>query len=386
MKNEFENQGKVIDNSNRKERKKLSKKKKIIITIIILLVFIITSLTIHYIMKPQPLNKTIPQKEEKEKNKKEQKPIKKLTIVNEESNQRPIAIMIDNNIGQGLHAGLQESYINYEIIVEGGLTRIMAIFKDKNVSLIGPVRSSRHYFLDYALESDCIYAHYGWSTYAENDIRQLGVNNINGLYTTIPYWRDQTIATPHNVFTSIEKLYEYAKTKNYAIETNNWQLLNYSTDEINLLPQTNETNKEEKTESTNTQNPELLTANIVNIQYSYYQNRGYTYDNTQKTYLRSMNGVPHIDKTTKAQLNYKNIIIKKVPNKSIDSYGRQDLSTTGQGDGYYITNGYALPIYWTKVSRSGKTKYTYSDGTEIKVNDGNTFIQVVPTTSVITIE
>ena len=68
-----------------------------------------------------------------------------LSLIHIYSNQRPIAVMIDNNIGNGRHAGLQESYLNYEIIVEGGLTRIMAVFKDKDVSLIGPVRSSRHY-------------------------------------------------------------------------------------------------------------------------------------------------------------------------------------------------------------------------------------------------
>jgi len=339
-------------------------------------------------MNPKPEKQTEKKEKKKEKPKKEPEPIKKLTIVNEDSNQRPIAVMIDNNIGQGLHAGLQESYINYEIIVEGGLTRIMALYKDKNVPLIGPVRSSRHYFLDYALESDCLYAHYGWSTYAENDIKNLGVNNINGLYTTMPYWRDQTIAAPHNVFTSIEKLYEYSKTKNYSIETTNWKLLNYSTDEINLLPEPKEnqtTENSQQTETPQQQNPELLTANNINIKYSHYQSRSYTYDNTNKKYLRNMNGTPHIDKTTKLQLNYKNIIIEKVANRTLDSYGRQDLTTTGQGDGYYITNGYALPIRWTKSSRSGKTKYTYSDGTEIKVNDGNTFIQVVPITSEITI-
>ena len=78
--------------------------------------------------------------------------IKKIQIIDENSNDRPIAVMIDNNIGDNKHAGLQESYINYEIIVEGGLTRIMGIYKDKDVELIGPVRSSRHYFLDYSLK------------------------------------------------------------------------------------------------------------------------------------------------------------------------------------------------------------------------------------------
>lgn len=296
---------------------------------------------------------------------------KKIKIVDEESNERPIAIMIDNNIGDALHAGLQDSYINYEIIVEGGLTRIMALYKDKDVPLIGPVRSSRHYFLDYSLESDAIYAHFGWSPYAEKDIKYLNVKNINGLTDDTPYWRDSKSKAPHNVFTSTEKIRSYLKNKKYSESSEDWKLLKYTPDEINLS----------KIDETN-----AITANEISINYSAYQNRSYIYDIENKYYLRLMNGKAHIDKTSNNQLNYKNIIIEKVNNINLDNEGRQDLATTGSGTGYYITNGYALPINWTKASRSAKTKYTYSNGTEIKVNDGNTFIQIVPLDSNIEIE
>ncbi len=357
------------------KKKKLDKNKVIGILLLLIAVGTIIFVILFY-MTP------------KEETKKTKEPVvtkeKKLKIVDEDSNERPIAVMIDNNIGQGRHAGLQDSYINYEIIVEGGLTRIMAIFKDKDVDLIGPVRSSRHYFLDYALESDAIYAHYGWSTYAENDIRALDVNNINGLYDEAPYWRDKTIAAPHNVFTSTNKLYEYAKQKNYSTTTNNWKLLNYNPEEINLndpistTEQVNpETGEKEKVPVTR---EGLLTANSIVIPYSYYQTRSYTYDATNKVYLRFMNDEPHMDKTTGEQLHYKNIIIEQVRNYQLDSDGRQDLDTVGSGTGYYITNGYALPINWTKSSRSAKTIYKYLDGSEVEINDGNTFIQIMPTT------
>ena len=62
----------------------------------------------------------------------------------------------------------------------------------------------------------------------------------------------------------------------------------------------------------------------------------------------------------------------------MDSYGRQQLENIGSGEGYYISNGYAVKIKWKKDSRSGQTTYTYLDGTEIKVNDGNTYIQIQP--------
>ena len=366
-----------------KKKFKITKKKIIIIGIIILILLAIIAIAIYMYLNTPEKEVKKPKKEEPEQ---VEVPVeeKKLTIVDEDSNQRPIAVMIDNNIGNGRHAGLQDSYINYEIIVEGGLTRIMALFKDKDVSLIGPVRSSRHYFLDYALESDAIYAHYGWSTYAQNDIKYLNVNNINGLYDSAPFWRDTTISAPHNVFTSIDKLYAYATQKNYNTTSTNWKLLNYTTDEVNLntpISTTTQTNPEtgEKTTIPITREG-LLTANTVIIPYSYYQNRSYTYDSQRKVYLRYMNNTPHLDKTTGAQLYYKNIIIEKVRNSLLDNEGRQDLDTTGTGEGYYITNGYALPIYWTKSGRSAKTIYKYSDGSEVKINDGNTFIQIMPTT------
>ena len=355
----------------KKEHKK--RKIKVIILVTSFILIIGVALIYYYFFMNSPKTES-PKKKSTIK--------KQLTIVDENSNQRPIAVMYDNNVGNYAHAGLQDSYINYEIIVEGGLTRIMALFKDKDVALIGPVRSSRHYFLDYALESDAIYTHYGWSTYAENDIKSLHVNNINGLYDDEPFWRDSKIAAPHNVFTSTNKIYEYAKKKNYKTTSNDWKLLNYTTDNVVLnKPIGTKTVKNEETgknEKIDIENPELIKADSLSIPYSNYQIRSYQYNSDKKVYMRFMNGEAHIDKITNQQLSFKNIIIEKVSNRQLDSYGRQDLNTTPSGEGYYITNGYALPIKWNKESRTSKTIYKYSNGKEVKINDGNTFIQIIP--------
>lgn len=287
---------------------------------------------------------------------------KKLTIYDEDSNKRPIAVMIDNNVGYVSQVGLQDAFVTYEAIVEGGLTRIMAIFKDSNTELIGPVRSSRHYFLDYALEYDAIYAHYGWSTFAENDIKSLGVNNINGLYRDAAYWRDTRIAAPHNVFTNIETLYKDAAKLGYKTTSNDWDALPLTSDTIDLAKLSDES----------------VVANKVTIPYSTSQVRSYAYDSERKVYLRYMNHNAHIDRDSKEQYHYKNIIIVKVNNYSLDSYGRQDLDTTGVHEAYYITNGYARKINAKKNTRSGQTVYTYDDGSEVKLNDGNTIIQIEP--------
>ena len=87
------------------------------------------------------------------------------------------------------------------------------------------------------------------------------------------------------------------------------------------------------------------------------------------------------------QLNYKNIIIEKVANRSLDSYGRQDLNNIGSGEGYFISEGYAIPITWEKSSRFAQTIYKVkATGKELVVNDGNTFIQIQPTNKTLTIE
>ena len=351
----------------KKKNKKLTKKQKYLVWIICLFLVLVFFIVMILFMPREEKQEEVVPEEVKEETVPE---VKKLHVVDEDSRERPIAIMIDNNIGNAKHFGLQDAYITYEVIVEGGLTRMMAIYKDKDVEKIGPVRSSRHYFLDYALESDSIYAHFGWSPYAEKDISYLGVNNINGMVDSDPYWRDSGAVAPHNVFTSTNKLRSEAKHKGYSSVTDNWKLFQYSVDEIDI-------NSEESPASV---------ANNIYIPYSYAQSRSYVYDEANKYYLRSMNQVAHIDGATNNQYHYKNIIIEQVRNFTLDREGRQDLDTVGSGSGYFITNGYYKPIKWVKDSRSGKTKYTYENGEEVVLNDGNTFIQVIPTTSVVGIE
>ena len=303
---------------------------------------------------------------------KEKLPVKKLKIVDENSKSRPIAVMINNNHEAWPHAGLQDAYISYEIIAEGGITRIMALFKDQDTERIGSVRSARPYYLDYALENDAIYVHYGWSEKAKSDISSLDVDNINGLTDSDTFWRDTTLnkATEHTVFTSMENIKKTAEETGYLRDTNKDLLLKYSIDEISLK-------KREDAEK----------ADNVYIKYSYYTDTSYEYDKENKVYKRSMSGEPHVDADTGKQYTVKNIIVIRVANHSYDDYGRQELENIGSGEGYYITDGYAVPITWEKDSRSSQTVYKYANsGKEIKVNDGNTFIQIQPEGETLTIE
>lgn len=290
-----------------------------------------------------------------------------LDIIDVKSNSRPIAVMINNiNFARKYQSGLQDAYVVYEMITEGGITRMMALFKDKNTARIGSVRSSRHYFLDYVLEHDAIYVHWGGSPQAYSNISSYGINNIDGGIP--PFYEDSDVKldSEHRKFISMENIIKTAKNKSYNMTTNKELLLNYSEDELNIS---------EKEDS--------KVANSVDIKYSGSYITNYVYNSNDKVYYRSVNDAGHIDYVTKKQYTAKNIIVAFMKNSLIpgDKKGRQNLDNIGSGEGYFITNGYAVPITWEKSSRKAQTIYKYKNGEEIKVNDGNTFIQNAPLNS-----
>mgnify|MGYP004458587653 FL=1 len=287
-----------------------------------------------------------------------------LKIVDLNSKTRPYAIMINNlGVARPLQSGLQDAMIIYEMIVEGGLTRYMAVFQDQNTERIGSIRSARHYFLDYALENDAIYVHHGNSPQAAADFKTLNIDRIS-VDASKTGWRDKSlnVSTEHTLFTNIAKLNNGVGNKRKT--RNKDFLLNYSETPIDL------STKES-----------AIKANNIEITYSGSVKSSYEYDESAQNYKRSVNGKAHTDYVTKKQYTFKNIITYQVSNTSLnDGSGkdRQTLDNIGSGEGYYITNGYAVPITWSKSSRSSQTVYKYKDGTEIDVNDGNTFIQIQP--------
>lgn len=287
-----------------------------------------------------------------------------LKIVDLNSKTRPYAIMINNlGVARPLQSGLQDAMIIYEMIVEGGLTRYMAVFQDQNTERIGSIRSARHYFLDYALENDAIYVHHGNSPQAAADFKTLNIDRIS-VDASKTGWRDKSlnVSTEHTLFTSIAKLNNGLGNKRKT--RNKDFLLNYSETPIDLSTKEG-----------------AIKANNIEITYSGSVKSSYEYDESAQNYKRSVNGKAHTDYVTKKQYTFKNIITYQVSNTSLnDGSGkdRQTLDNIGSGEGYYITNGYAVPITWSKSSRSSQTVYKYKDGTEIDVNDGNTFIQIQP--------
>ncbi len=281
----------------------------------------------------------------------------------EKEHVRPIAVMIDNdNDDSRPQIGLEHAYMVYEIVVEGKATRLMALFKNYDLDNVGPVRSSRHYFLDYALEHDAIYAHAGWSPKASKDIANLGVQNINGVGADGScFFRDNTYdSTWHNLYTGTKQLADYAKNaRKYKLETDNG-IPSYH--KVDTMPETGED------------------ITKISLPYASFYPLSYSYNPETKLYERYIGGTPHASQTGEI-LSAKNIILYQLKNTTLsdtEDKGRQDLSNIGSGKGYYLTNGKRVPITWSKASREAKTEYSLEDGTPLVLNPGVTYVQIVP--------
>ncbi len=352
---------------------KKEKKKKVIIAVVVILLVIIAGALVAYFTMNQKNNETeqIANVEENipEEVVEEEPPAPQINIY--KGNDRPIAFMIDNNKNAFPHSSINSTYIAYEIIVEGGESRVMAVFKGVSVDQVGPIRSARHYFLDYALENDAIYAHLGSSPQALRDIESYRVNNVNGINydsgkartPTALYWRATNKKAPHNAYTNTNSILQIAKESGYRTTSNKESVLNYVPEEINLEAE------------------DARVANKVRIPYSSSNVTEYQYNPETRRYTRYSKKQKMTDEVTGEDVTTKNIILTFAQNTDLndgENKGRQNVVTVGELNGYYITNGKAIPIICKKSSRSEQTTYVDANGEEIKVNDGNTWVNICP--------
>ncbi len=281
---------------------------------------------------------------------------------------RPLAVMIDNEGTRSLpQGGLDKAQVIYEIIVEGGETRLMPVFWGSAPQMIGPVRSSRHYFLDYVMEHDAIYIHFGWSPRAQSEIPKFNINNINGVGKGGEVFWDITNDKRNwqDSYTSEKRLSECIKRLKYRTDSSKEHVFKYADSETELTDGKN--------------------AEKINISYSSSYKCGYTYDPEKREYLRFRKGKPQMERVSGKQLTAKNIIVQYAANSRIkgDTKDRQNLDNIGSGKGWYITCGKAVEIKWSKASRTAKTIYSYMDGTPLSLNPGQTWVQIVQKNSTV---
>lgn len=275
---------------------------------------------------------------------------------------RPWTVSIDN---QGEipfpQSGLADAQIVYEIPVEGGVTRYVAMFWNASVDLIGPVRSARDYMIDVVMPFDGILVHFGGSPQALQDIQNdPEIETLNAMMNAGSIFEDLT-DDPKNwqdSYTTGEKIKDFLESKGMDTEAEVSALPEYN-DEI-VIPS------------------EGMGASMISITYSDMSRCAYIFDETRQVYFRNRDGAAHVDKNDGAPFEVANIIIQKVETRKItgDTEGRLEVDMIGSGEGYFITGGKAIEITWEKTERFGPTKYYDGEGKEIILNPGNTWIQI----------
>lgn len=300
---------------------------------------------------------------------------------------RPLAVMIENHLESRPQSGLSDSDIIYEAVAEGGITRFMAIFYCKASaydSILGPVRSARTYFLDWASEYNFpLYVHVGGANAPgpANALGQIntygwgGSNDMNQFSIGYPtFWRDyerlgRTVATEHTMYSTTEKLWAIGEKREYtSIDPDGEEWL----DDYDSWSFVKKEADEKGTVST--------------ISYNFWEDENYLvswqYDQETNQYKRSNSGKTHMDMNLDEQLTTKNLILQFVTErKANDGYPGNVhllLGTTGKGKAFIVKDGELIEGTWGKSSRLKKTTFYDGSGKEVKFNPGRIWISVLP--------
>ncbi|MHB8128535.1 MAG: DUF3048 domain-containing protein [Mobilitalea sp.] len=276
---------------------------------------------------------------------------------------RPYAFQFSNFKTVSNQSGIGQADIVYECLVEGGITRLLGIGENYTGDRIGSTRSARHYFVSIADEYDAIYIHYGRTKYAVSKIKELGIDDMDGMsgIGTTVFYRDNSIRAPHNAFASLEGILAGIKKKGFETQYGEEYEPHYSFYEEDT----------DLAEGTN--------VNKISLKFSAYTSPYLEYNKSDKLYYRYQFGAAHKDAVTGNQLAFKNIIVQFVKEWDIDKndYQTMDLADAS-GSGYYITNGKMVPITWKKNEANRKMRYYNEVGVELIINPGKTFITLFP--------
>lgn len=291
----------------------------------------------------------------------------------EDTNRRPVAIMI-NNIKKALpQSGISKASIIYEALAEGGITRLLAVFENVDgIEQIGTIRSSRPYYIDFARSVDAIYVHIGGSPQAYTILKSGVIDYfdlIDGANSSMS-WRDKNRIKnngyEHSVYTSGERLLNRFEKKGTRMTTDYGNAYNFS-DEVEY----------EGTDATK-----------ISVVFSNYKTGTYTYDSESGLYRIGQYGTSHVDALYDAQLAFKNIFVIHMQSSLIkgDTAGRLQFTTTGSGKGKYFVNGTATDITWKREGKASPFKYYTTDGEELKVVPGDSYVAIVPLDAAVTVE
>jgi len=278
-------------------------------------------------------------------------------VIYQKEEHQVIAVMINNEPGAIPQSSLNQAEYLYEALIEGGATRIMAIYHHTYPKKVGPIRSARPYFMQIAKSLKAYFVHCGVSPQAYRLFKQNFISHIDAIYTGGGiFYRTSDRKAPHNLYSSMEKLITFFDKKGYMMQKT------YKT-----YPLTD--NVINKWDSENSK---------VKITFSGWYYITYEYDAQKKVYKRFIKEKPHLDKETGVQLTAKNVVILFAHYGTIknDDKGRQEVDFS-KGKGYVLQMGKTIPITY---EFDMENSFTLKDenGQEIKLLKGNTWFEIVP--------
>lgn len=283
---------------------------------------------------------------------------------------RPFAVSVNNlKVAARYQSGLSSADIIYEVEVEGGITRLLAVFSDPlKVGKLGSVRSARPVMNCIVLGHDAYFVHSGGSKQAYTELSQYGIPDIDGMkkYAGYFYYDDAIVAATsleHGYFTGGENVaaalekYNGEGGRSQVKEGHNGIFAFYDEPTV----------------------PEGgMPCATVTTSYGGYEPQFFYSEETGK-YAREQYGAPHVDFSTGEQLVFDNVIVLSVTSSVIpgDKAGRRDFDDVGSGAGILATRGSYINIKWEKASYTSPLVLTDMNGEPLSVNVGKTFISYV---------
>lgn len=279
---------------------------------------------------------------------------------------RPFTLMFDNHPQALPHCGVSQADILYEVLAEGGLTRMMGVFSDiESAEKLGPVRSIRPYFLDIAISYGAVIGHAGGSDAAYSRIRAERLNNIDGVrsgYSFAAFYRDQErrrsgADLEHTLFTTGESLVKCAEERGYILTVD----ADYSTG-LRFVKDGTPGDGD--------------TAEKVTLDFG---GRGnvLSYDAASGCYTMHEHNTDYVDGNTGEKVGFRNLLVIFAPTAVLDNYGRLSINTTAGGGGFFACGGKYVPITWTR-SEGGVFHYDLENGSGLKLGAGRSYIAILP--------
>ncbi|MDO4261603.1 MAG: DUF3048 domain-containing protein [Eubacteriales bacterium] len=297
------------------------------------------------------------------------------TVPSSVGNRRPIAVMIPNNKAAQPQYGLSRASVVYEACVEGRITRLMGIFEAfDDLDHIGPVRSSRDYFVYTALEYDAIYCHWGLAVpYVAELLNSDGVDNISqankGVDVPSPVAFDRIsrpgYATEFTGYLFIDGLKKAVEQRGYP-----WEYEDGFTPKFTFAADGVTADYGDEPDA------QVLCPGESGSRGGYGGvGAAFTYDPADGLYYRSQYGSGHTDELTGRQLAVKNVVFQYCHGEVRDSHDYLAFGVHGEGDCIVFTNGKMIRGRWTRYGGDASpAKYYDEEGREIVFNQGKTWV------------